>query len=327
MKRVVITGGTGFVGANLARRMLQDGYEVHLVVRPTFDSWRIEDIRESVHLHLVNLLDADSVNSIFQKIQPQWVFHLAAHGAYSWQTNMQPMLETNLIATINLVQAALKADVETFVHTGSSSEYGVKDHAPAESDSLEPNSLYAVTKASASLYCRYIGQSQTFPLITLRLYSVYGPYEEPARLIPTLLVSSLNGQLPPLAQPDIARDFVYIDDVVNAYLIVASQAHHLEPGAIYNVGSGIQTTLRQVVEIAREIFSIQAEPRWGAMPNRGWDTKHWTADNRKIKRELGWQPRVSLKQGLEQTTKWFRDNPQILNWYQQHLTRPVAVAS
>jgi len=316
MKRVIITGATGFVGANLARRLLHDGHEVHLLVRPSYTRWRIEAIRADVRLHEVNFGDEEALACILDNIRPDWVFHLAAHGAYSWQTDLRQMVQTNIVGTINLVQACLKAGFEAFVNTGSSSEYGFKDHAPTEREWLEPNSHYAVTKASATLFCRYTAQSRGVHLPVLRLYSVYGPYEEPKRLMPTLILRGLKGELPPLVNPDIARDFVYVDDVVEAYLLAATRPDQ-EPGAVYNVGTGVQTSLREVVEVARRVMGVTVEPEWGSMPDRQWDANVWVSDSRKIQNELGWRPRHTFEQGFCLMVNWFRNNPVIQNFYYQ----------
>ena len=308
MKRVIITGATGFVGANLARRLLREGHEVHLLVRPNHAAWRIEDIRQDVRLHELQLHDAGAVTRVVSEIRPEWIFHLAAYGAYSRQIDLEQMVLTNINCTINLVNACLKTGFEAFVNPGSSSEYGFKDHAPAESDPLEPNSHYAVTKAAATMFCRYTAQSRRVHLPTLRLYSVFGPYEDPGRLLPALILRGLKGELPPLADPDVARDFVYVDDVVEACLL-AAKVRTREWGAIYNVGTGVATTLREVVNVVRRVMNIGAEPVWNTMPNRSWDTKVWVSDNRKICSELHWQYRNNFEAGFRLMLDWFRQGP------------------
>ena len=305
MKRVLLTGASGFVGANLARRLLRDGHEVHLLLRPGYNPWRLSEIMGDVRLHLAALEDGPGVAGVVQRVRPEWVFHLATHGAYSSQTDVVEIATTNVLGTIHLVEACLKADVEAIVNTGSSSEYGAKDHAPAEAEPLEPNSHYAVTKASATLYCQYTARRTGVRLPTLRLYSVYGPYEEPTRLIPTLLRRALAGELPPLVSPETARDYVYVDDAVEAYLLAATQAGR-EPGAVYNVGTGVQTTLREVVALTRRLLNVPAEPQWGTMPGRIWDTEVWVSDPRKIQHDLGWMPRVSLEEGLQRFAGWLQ---------------------
>ena len=308
MKRVILTGGTGFVGANLARRLLRDGHEVHLLVRPNYQPWRIEEVRSDVRLHELHLHEAEAVARVVGQIRPDWVFHLAVHGAYSWQTDWEQMVRTNIQDTMSMVIACLNTGCEAFVNTGSSSEYGFKDHAPAESEPLEPNSHYAVTKAAATMFCRQTAQSRRVHLPTLRLYSVFGPYEDPGRLLPTLIMYGLKGELPPLVNPDVARDFVYVDDVVEAYLLAAN-VRTPEWGPIYNLGTGVQTTLRDAVEVARQTMRIAPEPVWNTMPNRTWDANVWVSDNRKIRAQLGWQPRSTFAEGFRLMVNWFRQGP------------------
>ena len=317
MKRVVLTGATGFVGANLTRRLLSEGHEVHLLLRAKHNDWRIRSIMNDVYIHIVDLNNAETLSSTLSSIRPDWIFHLAAYGAYSSQTNLQQMADTNLVATANLVDVCVKLGFDAFINTGSSSEYGYKDHAPCEDEWIEPNSSYAVTKAAATHYCRFIAQSKNVNLATVRLYSFFGPYEEPGRLIPTLIIEGLQGKLPPLVNPTIARDYVFVDDISEAYLTLASN-----PGGIstkvYNLGSGTQLSLREVVEVACQSLPIRANPLWGSMPARQWDTPIWIADHSKITSDLGWKPVFSFIDGFQQTVSWFLSHADILTFYKSY---------
>lgn len=313
MRRVVITGGSGFIGANLARRVLAMGEELHLLVRPGGDIWRIRDIA-AAHLHWVDISDAKAVSNTLDTIRPEWIFHLAAYGAYPFQQDVREMCATNVMGTINVLDAAVKVGFEAFVHAGSSSEYGYKDHAPAETERLEPNSDYAVTKASATLYCQHVGRRAGAPVRTLRLYSVFGMWEEPTRLMPTLAAAGLRGELPALVKPDTARDFVYVDDTVDAF-ILAAETSGQEPGAIYNLGTGTQTTLAEVVAVARQELHVDAPARWGSMDGRSWDTDVWVADARVLRDRLGWRLRHDVESGFRRLAAWFRENPELLDWY------------
>lgn len=319
-KRVVVTGATGFVGANLARRLLSDGHAVHLLVRPGYTAWRLAEIEREVRTHLVSLQDRAGVERAIDEIKPEWIFHLAVHGAYSSQTDVHDIFQTNVLGAVNLVEACLKTGFDAFVNTGSSSEYGFKDHPPSEREWLEPNSHYSVTKAAATHYCRFTAQSRKVLIPTLRLYSVFGPYEEPTRLLPTIMVKALQGELPPLVNPRIARDFVYVDDVLDAYLLAATRREQ-EAGAVYNVGSGIQTTLAEVVDCARRVAGIKAEPSWGSMPDRKWDTTSWVADNRKIRSELGWSPKLDFEQGFRLMLDWFQNRSDMVELYRKWQTK------
>jgi nucleoside-diphosphate-sugar epimerase len=314
MKRVLLTGAAGFIGANVARRLLEDGYEATLMTGPGSDCWRLGEVEGSAPVVQVDLADGDAVAKAVSAARPEWILHLAAHGAYSWQTDRAAILRTNVVGTANLLEAALRAEVQAFVNTGSSSEYGLKDRAPTEEDPLEPNSAYAVAKASATMLCRHVAEADGLNACTLRLYSAYGPWEEPRRLVPALAVEGLHGRFPPLVDPQTARDFVWVGDIVDAYLR-AAQAVHAEPGAVYNVGTGTQTTVGEAAEIARSVLGVEATPRWGSMTARSWDTDCWVADSSKIRRLLNWRPTRDFREGFEELASWFRDKPDLLSYY------------
>lgn len=322
MKRVILTGASGFVGANLARRLLSEGHEVHFLLREKHSEWRIRTIANDVNIHIVDLNNFDSLDSVISLIHPDWIFHLAAYGAYSSQTNLNQMAETNLIATSNLVDVSAKHGFEAFINTGSSSEYGYKNHAPAEDECLEPNSAYAVTKAAGTHYCRFMAKTQNVNLATVRLYSVFGPFEEPTRFIPTLILEGLNGKLPPLVNPATARDYVFIEDVCSAYLSLASHPECIS-GEIYNLGSGRQLSIREVVDAACQQLPIKADPVWGGMPDRQWDTSFWMADHTKITKDVGWNPVYSFADGFKQTIEWFQSSPDIIDFYKNHRKLPA----
>lgn len=317
MKRIIITGAAGFIGANLTRRLLREGYDIHLLLRHGFKNWRILDVVNDVNIHKIELCDDRAVKSIVEIIKPDWIFHLAAYGSYPSETDFHTMVHTNIRSTANLVEACAKTGFEIFVNTGTSSEFGFKDHPPSEKEFLEPNSPYAVTKSSQTLFCQYVARKYNVNIITLRLYSVYGPYEEPSRLIPTLIVNGLSGRLPLLVDPNTVHDYVYIDDVVNAYLLAATQ-NSISRQGIYNVGTGIQTSLREVVGVAKKLMKITDEPCWGSMPNRTWDTSRaWVSDSRKIQSQLGWRSHHNLEQGFQKTIEWFRDQSYLYPVYQK----------
>jgi len=311
--RALVTGGAGFIGANLVRRLLRDGFDVHVLIRPESKRWRLNDIVRDLNLLEVDLRARDEVHRALRAVRPEVVFHSAAEGGYSWETDIAEILETNVVGTAILLEACVALDVETFVNTGSSAEYGFMDHPPHENERLEPTSAYAVGKAASTMLCAVIPPADGMRAVTLRLYSVFGPYEEPGRLVPTLILAALAGRLPPLASPAIARDFVYVDDVVEAYLLAA--AGPSEPRAVYNIGTGRQTTLEEAVDSIRRLFGVSETPSWGTMEDRAWDTAIWIADPSKVQRELGWRASVEFEEGLVATADWFRSHPELRQAY------------
>ncbi len=298
--RCLVTGGSGFVGANLVCRLLHEGHEVHLLLRPEYEQWRLKKVLSSCEVHLCDLQDHESVDRSVKASRPDWVFHLAAYGAYPNQTNTHNTIKVNLIDGIPLVNSCLKFNVGSYINTGSSSEYGLKDHAPWEGEILEPISIYGISKAAATQYCSMASRTQGLPGRTLRLYSVFGPMERPSRLIPTLLRNAKTGSWPPLASADAAHDFVYVDDVAEAYLKAAT-IEGQSPGAIYNIGSGKQTTLGELTAVVNELFPMPFQPVWGSMPDRPWDTSVWVSNPTRAADILGWRASTPLKEGLRLT--------------------------
>jgi nucleoside-diphosphate-sugar epimerase len=312
--RALVTGAEGFLGANMVRRLIASGHEVVALSRPGGTLWRLEDISGEVRKLERDLRDTAAIPRLLAVTRPQWIFHLAAHGAYSWQTDVEAMIGVNVSATAALLGAARAIDVQAFVNVGSSSEYGWKTHAPREDERLEPNSHYAVTKAAGS-HLTALAAAEGLPAVTMRLYSIYGPWEDPGRLIPALLRESFHGRLPSLVGPDTARDFVYVDDCCEALLLAAQLGAPRAAGAILNVGSGRQTRLEDLVELARRVLEVNVLPEWSTMDRRAWDTDTWVSDPRAAFEYLGWRAATSLGDGLARTAAWLRERPRLWERY------------
>lgn len=319
-KSVLITGATGFIGANLAHKLVEDGHDVHLLVRKNTSHfpWRIADIYDQVTMQFYMPQDLESIDRIFGIVNPDWVFHLAAHGAYSWQTDKQQILESNYVLTAQLLDAAVRHNVKSFVNTGSSSEYGQKDHAPKEDEALEPPSFYAATKAGATTLCRFTARANDINMPTLRLYSVFGPFEQPNRLMTNMIACGFMGRWPQLVDAECAHDFIFVEDAVRAFLL-AAQRKDGDPGAIFNVGTGIQTSVKEVAAIARDLMQIESAPVFSTMPNRAWDNNIWICDRTKIETELNWRPEFSFEDGFKKMIRWYRDSPHLHSMYKEHL--------
>lgn len=308
--KALVTGAAGFIGASLVRHLLADGHDIVAVERPDGATWRLAEIADDAQVVDLDLLDDDAIRETVSRHRPQWIFHLAAHGAYSWQRDCERIMQTNLVSTVRLLAACEAEGFEAFVHAGSSSEYGFKDHAPKETERVDPNSEYAVMKAAATMHCRFVAKRADLHVLTLRLYSVFGPWEEPGRLMPTLVARGLEGRLPPLVSPDTSRDFITVRDTNEAFLL-AAQRTDVPRGAIYNIGSGRETRLREVVDIARAEMGIDVEPAWGTEPQRDWDANVWVADASLAAEALGWRAQDDVATGFRALADWLRERPDL----------------
>ena len=303
----MITGGAGFIGANIVNRLLDLGYgNINLIIRNSTNLSRLKNILAKVNLHKVDFSDKKSLQKVISKINPSIIIHLAAYSAYRDQKAVSQMVETNIAGTLNLLMASKNINYDVFINTGSSSEYGIKEKPMNEDDILKPISFYAATKASATLLCQVFAKEYRKPIVTLRPFSVYGPYEEGNRFIPTIMKAAIENKPIKLTPGSQRRDFIYIQDVVNVYIKALSCGKKLS-GQILNMGTGIEHTNDEVVQTLFRVTGKKVKIEKGAFPKRLWDTPHWVADISKTKKLLSWKPKFTLEEGLRYTYNWFRN--------------------
>lgn len=304
---IVVFGAGGFIGSNLFRYILKYRDDVYAITsKEPFIPWRIDDLRDDRIIHC-DINDKNNLTKLFNQHRFKTVFDLAAYGAYSKQNDVKLIYQTNIIGLLNLLEVCSSLNIKAFVHAGSSSEYGLNSKAPLENAELQPNSHYSVTKVAAANMIKYYGTILQFPIVNLRYYSIYGEYEEPDRLIPQIIEKGLKKEYPPLVQPDISRDFVYIDDAIYATLLAANADFSVIGGNSINIASNKKTTIRDIAKVSKEIFAIPVEPVWGDFPNRKWDLTEWYGDASFAKKVLNWEATTSLKDGLIKTGSWQKE--------------------
>lgn len=305
-KTVFITGASGFVGSNLARYLSNQRAQVHVAVRKNSDLWRIKDLKGKLRFHFLDINNIEQLKKTFLKIKPIYIFHLASYGAYSWQEDTGKMIETNIKGTLSVLEASLDVDYDCLINTGSSSEYGFQKTPMREDMAISPNSFYAATKASGTYLSSVFASKYKKPIITFRLFSVYGPYEDKNRLIPIAMKAAILGGELKLTTKNVRRDFIYVEDVINAYISV-SNAKKLA-GQIFNIGTGKQHGNWEIGKILGKISEKGFDISIGTYKERAWDSDFWVADISKSKNLLGWSPKYSLQEGLLETYKWFGNN-------------------
>jgi dolichol-phosphate mannosyltransferase len=300
---IVVFGAGGFIGANVMRAILAVRNDCFAVTHQQYLPWRLVELPPSNILY-ADLTDAASVDEIFDRYGFKTIFDFAAYGAYSRQDDAELIYRTNVLGMVDLLERAASKGFAAYVHAGSSSEYGNNCSAPGEEDALEPNSHYAVSKVSAAYLVKFLGQVRKLPVINLRYYSIYGPYEEPDRLVPKLIEHGLQGGYPSLVDPDISRDFVYVDDAVESAILAATRGVTATPGASLNIATGKKTTIRDLVGVMKSACKIAAEPVWGSMQNRRWDLKEWYGNSSRAEAVLGWKARTTVEEGIRKTIEW-----------------------
>lgn len=307
---VFLTGASGFIGSHLARRLLSQGYEVHLGLRKTSDTKRITDILPDVKCYDMDILNFENVSSALHAAHPSYIIHLATSIVYSGHApSDDELIGINITGTANVIRAASDIDYKCLLNTGSSSEYGMKHVGMSESDICEPYTVHGVTKLASILYGQAIARQYKKPIIGMRMFSPYGPYDDHRRFITTQIVKAFRKENLKLSDPQISRDYIYIDDAVNLYIeVIKSEGAYA--GEIFNVGTGAQSTFKDVIDvISREMRLGTKNIAWNAFPRAPYDTDYWKADMSKVFRTFKWRPLFSLEDGLKRTIAWIKEHP------------------
>lgn len=301
---IFIFGAGGFIGVNLFKTIFERRRDVFAITQDPRNNWRfIAGKIPSANIVSCDINDITILNDVLSAYKPKTIFNLAAYGAYSKQREYKKIYNTNFNSAVNIIEILKETGFAAYVHAGSSSEYGLNSAAPAENAELLPNSHYAVSKVASFYAMKYYGAIEKLPVTHLRLYSAYGAWEEPDRLIPVIVSAARKGTFPPLVDPDISRDFIYIDDVCAAFILAANNITAIR-GEAFNVGTGVKTTIRELSGIIATQFGIGSPATFGNMPNRNWDVVDWYSDSRKANELLGWTPTTELRKGLGMVADW-----------------------
>jgi polyisoprenyl-phosphate glycosyltransferase len=299
---ILVLGASGFIGASLFRALLTVREDVFGTTTRK-PAWRLADLPEK-HVQKVDLLIESNLAMLLSTIRPRTIFHCVAYGAYSFETDSQLIYRTNFHLLTRLLPLLETRPIASYVHAGSSSEYGDNAAGPREWEPTAPNSDYAVSKVAAANLIHYFGKRRKFPCANLRLYSVFGPLEDSARLIPSVVRQGALGAYPEFVNPAVSRDFVYVDDVCEAFIDTALNLTSADFGESFNIGTGRKTTIGDVAAASRDLFGIAREPVF-TMPERSWDLPEWYANIDKTRQQLGWAPRTTFEQGLQKTIDWY----------------------
>jgi nucleoside-diphosphate-sugar epimerase len=311
-KRVLITGANGFIGARLAARLAQDGAVVHGLVSPTSRAENLAALRDPVTVERADIRDRDGLRAVVSRVAPRIIYHLASYGnhprhyAGSAADTIVRISETNVVGTANLLAASLDIDVDCFVNTGSAAaEYGPGTQPMQETQRLAPSTYYGASKAGATLLVGAFGTVQQRNVITLRPLYVYGPGEWTFRFIPTVIAACLRGETLSLTSRAEKKNFVFIDDVVEAYRLAAGRQHAGAP--VVNIGARIESTLGDVIQIVEEHLGRPVRCAEGSYDRLQWPSDCWAAEIGMAERLLGWQPSTSLEEGVRRTAAWMME--------------------
>ena len=294
-QKVLVTGASGFIGAHLCRRLVDAGAEVHALSRRP----RSGD-RSPLNWWEGDVAEIELVRTLFRKIRPETIYHLASHvmGAPDLH-HVLPTFRANLQSSVNLLTAAAENGCNRLVMTGSLAE-----PEPSRGE-MFPVAPYAAAKWASSGYARMFHALYGVPAVLARVFMVYGPAQKDlSKLIPYAILSLLQGKSPAISSGERLVDWIYVDDVVEAYLALAG-APGIE-GQTVEIGSGKLVSIRDIVGKVVHLVGGM-EPTFGALPDRPMEPVR-IADVAQTRERIGWSPRTPLTEGLSRTVEWYKEH-------------------
>lgn len=310
-KKILVTGGNGFIGSKIVDRLVSIGHKPCLLLRKNSNRERLKNITDKVKIFEADLAEKLKIINIFKKCNPDIILHLASYGVYSYsdikEENVKSIIDANIRGTINLLYAVQDTDCKLVVNTGSCFEYGSSDIAFKEDSLLAPVNMYGVTKASATLFSQVFSRSSKFSLVTLRPFTAYGPGEDKRRFMSTIIRQCLKGENPTLTRQKIVRDYIYIEDVVDGYLAAVEFGDKLS-GEIINISTGKGTQLLDITEKIVQMTNSKVIPDIGSFPLREGEVLSLVGDSQKAEKLLNFKAKYSLDQGIEKTIQWVKEN-------------------
>ena len=315
MKRAFVTGASGFIGSYLVRHLVAHGVDVAILHRATTNLWRLEEIADAVCHVQGDFGDVSSFAAEFRAFRPDTVFHLAWSGVGNSYRDDLTQIDYNVPASTSFATFCAEQGVETWIGAGSQAEYGPHDHAICEDVLPQPTSAYGAAKLATYYLTERIAALGDMRHAWLRVFSTYGPRDNPGWLLPGLINSLLRGERPSLTPGEQRWDFLHVQDAADAFLRVAKS----ESIGIFNVGSGAAHPLKEIVETVRDCIDPSLPLGFGDIPYRPDQVMLLQANVSRLSSETGWRPERVLADGIREMVEWHRSNVLL---EQGHVGRP-----
>jgi NAD dependent epimerase/dehydratase len=317
-KKVLVTGAGGFIGSHLIERLIDLGADVKGFVRyNSRNDWGLLEIIPSQKLDSLQIISGDlqDYDAVFSAVRDvDVIFHLGSLISipYSY-IRPRDTIENNILSTLNILTAARDLGVEKVVHTSSSEVYGTALYVPIdEKHPLQGQSPYSASKIGAdkiaeSFYCSF-----DLPVATIRPFNTYGPRQSARAIIPTIITQAIEQEKIKLGSLFPTRDYTFVKDTVNGFIRTAESKSSI--GEVINIGSNFEISMGDLAQrisslLNKDIKIVQDSSRVRPLKS---EVKRLWCDNAKAKRLLGWEPQVSLDEGLKETIEWISENKKMI---------------
>ena len=302
--RILVIGGTGFIGRHLTRKSLE--YTPHVTCLGFSDNTDKALLIENVEFIKCDITERNQLLSALNNKSFDYVFNLSGYIDHTpYFRGGRKVIESHLVGLMNLIDCIDRERLKGFVQIGSSDEYG-GTHAPQKEDIREmPISPYSFAKTAASQFIQMLFRTEGFPGVVLRFFLVYGPGQDNKRFLPQIINGCLNNEEFKTSEGKQLRDFCYIDDAVNAMIKAAVTEETM--GQVINIASGSPVIIKELI---KKIMSLTGggKPVWGAHPYRKGENMELYADISLAERLLAWKPHTSLEEGLKKTIDYYKLN-------------------
>lgn len=303
MKTVLLTGATGFLGSHLLEATLKEGYQVVILKRSTSDTWRISHLLDNIKVYNI---DIDSLHQVFVENSIDIIVHMATlYRKFDNEQEAQQMIDANISFPVELLELGIRNKIKGFINTGTFFEYDCSNLPVDESTQIKPFNFYAQTKVEFENILE--SYSSKLMINTFRLFSPYGEKDN-FKLIPMIIQKALSDEKIELSDGMQKLDFIYVGDIIDAYMKALSKMFSQKQTSyyqVYNLGSGECVSVRDVVSIIEQQLRKPIKKVWGR-PSK-IDIPVVFADISKVEAELGWFPMYSIQDGIASTIKYYRE--------------------
>jgi len=320
MNNVLVTGGAGFIGSNFINYILdeRDDYNIINLDKLTYagnlENLVLSESKKNYHFIKGDIINAELVDYLFQKFDIKYVINFAAESHVDRSIlGSEVFFRSNVLGTNVLLEASRKFEVKKFLQVSTDEVYGSLDSEGlfTEETPLHPNSPYSASKASADMTALSFHHTYGLPVVITRCSNNYGPYQFPEKLIPLMIINTLNNKkLPVYGDGMNVRDWIYVVDHNRAVEAVFKKG---KEGEVYNIGASTEMPNIEIVKlILRELG--KSEDMIEYVKDRPGHDRRYAIDSTKIESELGWKPKFNFKDAVSQTIKWYLDNKQ---WWER----------
>lgn len=304
-KRILVTGGSGFIASHLCRRLVHYGAKVSILTKynSIIDNVRLADIWHKIMPIEADLRNPDALKKV-NSYKPELIYHFAAynHVGDSFE-NISEAIDVNSKGTVNILESL--ENYKKFIYISSSEVYGFQKRVPFQENAIPfPISPYAVGKYTGELYARMKWLVYRKPVVILRPFNAFGPFQSPRAVIAEIIIKCLKGEDVITTEGIQTREFNFVENLVDGFILAGIKKETV--GEIINIGTGREISIRLLVEKIHELTASNSRLCIGKISYRPTEIWRMAAENKKAKKVLGWEPKISFEAGLLKTIEWYR---------------------